>query len=283
MTLPVHLHRVNGYDAPLVEALLQLACTLPGPTPVLGLAGVQGTGKSTLAGQLVHAARSRGRHAVAMSIDDVYLTHAERQRLARDVHPLLATRGPPGTHDVAMACAHIDALRALAPGAELGLPGFDKIADERLPDASWPRCRGPVDLVVVEGWFLKTPPEPAAALAVPLNTLEREHDPDGRWRRHCNTALAAYAPLWSRIDHLVFLQPPGFEVVRRWRWQQEQDLQARHPGRRAMDHAQVLAFIEFFERVSRQALRTLPALADSVIEIDAERRPHGGLQRNKAP
>ena len=79
--------------------------------------------------------------------------------------------------------------------------------------------------------------------------------------------------MWGRIDHLVFLQPPGFEVVRQWRWQQEQDLQARHPHRWAMDHAQVMAFIEFFERVSRQALRTLPALADTVIGIDAMRRP----------
>lgn len=283
MTAPVHPHRVKGYDTALVEAVLQLAFALPGPTPVLGLAGLQGTGKSTLAGQLVRAAQAQGRNAVAMSIDDVYLTHAERQALARGVHPLLATRGPPGTHDVAMACAHLDALRALAPGAGLGLPDFDKIADERLPEAAWTRCHGPVDLVVLEGWFLKTPPEPEAALDDPINALERDQDTDGRWRRYCNAALAGYAPLWSRIDHLVFLQPPGFEVVQDWRWQQELDLQARHPGRRAMDHAQVMAFIEFFERVSRQALRTLPGLADTVIRVDAGRQPQWPLQSSSAP
>lgn len=274
MTPPVHPLPSKGYDDRTVEALLQLAWSLPCGTPVLGLAGVQGTGKSTLAGQLVDAARAQGRNAVAISIDDVYLTRTERQRLAREAHPLLATRGPPGTHDVAMACELIDALRTLGPGNSLGLPGFDKIADERLPREAWQRASGPVDLIVMEGWFLKTPPEPDSALEAPLNALERECDAECRWRRHCNTALAGYAPLWARIDHLVFLQPPGFEVVRQWRWQQEQDLQARHPGRRTMDHAQVMAFIEFFERVSRQALRTLPGLADTVIRIDAQRRPH---------
>lgn len=283
MTPPVHPLSSKGYDDRTVEALLQLAWSLPCGTPVLGLAGVQGTGKSTLAAQLVDAARAQGRNAVAISIDDVYLTRTERQRLAREVHPLLATRGPPGTHDVAMACELIDALRTLGPGNSLGLPGFDKIADERLPCEAWQRASGPVDLIVMEGWFLKTPPESDPALGVPLNALERERDAEGRWRRHCNTALAGYAPLWARIDHLVFLQPPGFEVVRQWRWQQEQDLQARHPGRRTMDHAQVMAFIEFFERVSRQALRTLPELADTVIRIDAQRRPHWPPQASSAP
>jgi D-glycerate 3-kinase len=283
MTPPVHPHPPKAYDEPLVQSLLQLAMSLSGRTPVLGLAGVQGTGKSTLAGQLVRAAQAQGRNAVAMSIDDVYLTLAERQRLAREVHPLLATRGPPGTHDVKMGCDHIDALRALAPDAELGLPEFDKIADDRRPGETWHRCRGPVDLVVLEGWFLKTPPEPAAALEEPINTLERVRDADGRWRRWCNNALASYAPLWSRIDHLVFLQPPGFEVVRQWRWQQELDLQARHPERRAMDHPQVMDFIAYFERVSRQALRTLPVLADTVIGIDAERRPRWPPQSSSAP
>ena len=58
-----------------------------------------------------------------------------------------------------------------------------------------------------------------------------------------------------------------------WRWQQEQTLQAQHPDRKAMSHAQVLRFVQFFERVSRQAMRTLPAIADEVIGLDAQRNP----------
>src|SRR5690606_3777888 len=81
--------------------------------------------------------------------------------------------------------------------------------------------------------------------------------------------------LWQRIDRLLFLQPPGFEVVPDWRWQQEQALQARHPSRPGMTRAQGERFVQHYERVSRQALRTLPAIADRVVALDAERRPVG--------
>src|SRR5690606_18641991 len=144
---------------------------------VYGVTGLQGTGKSTLAAQMAALAAERGHAVAVLSVDDVYLDHDERVRLAREVHPLLATRGPPGTHDVALACCTLDALRA---GEPVALPRFDKLADRRLPEADWPRA-GPVDLVLFEGWFLGTPAEPDSALAEPLNALERDEDPDGRW------------------------------------------------------------------------------------------------------
>src|SRR5690606_41673735 len=66
-----------------------------GRPPVIGVVGAQGCGKTTL------ARAAAGRFGAAqISIDDVYLTRAEREALARDVHPLLLTRGPPGTHDL---------------------------------------------------------------------------------------------------------------------------------------------------------------------------------------
>ena len=96
------------------------------------------------------------------------------------------------------------------------------------------------------------------------------------WRRHCNEALARdYPALWRRVDRLLFLQPPGFEVVPGWRWQQEQSLQAQDPSRRGMTRAQVERFVQHYERVSRQALRTLPAIADLVVALDEARRPVG--------
>jgi hypothetical protein len=100
-------------------------------------------------------------------------------------------------------------------------------------------------------------------LREPLNELERDADPQGIWRAYCNHALADYAPLWERIDRLLFLQGPGFEVVPDWRWQQEVTLQAAHPRRSAMLRGTVERFVLFFERVSRQALRTLPPIAQS--------------------
>ncbi|HEU4813841.1 MAG TPA: kinase [Xanthomonadaceae bacterium] len=237
---------------------------------VHAIAGLQGTGKSTLASQLVAAARDRGVRALALSIDDFYLGRRERLRLGRTVHPLCATRGPPGTHDVPLACEVLDALAARVPTR---LPRFDKIADSRLPSSRWPVARD-IDLVVFEGWFLKVPPQPEPALRAPLNRLEREEDPEGTWRRWSNASLARdYPGLWQRLPWMLFLQGPGFEVVPDWRWEQERTLQAAHPGRRAMDRAQVMRFVQFFERVSRHAMATWPALADALVPLDARRRP----------
>lgn len=261
----------DGHHHPdFIAARLADGLALPARVPVYGLTGLQGTGKSTLAADMAAMARRRGLPVVVLSIDDFYLGRRERQRLARQVHPLLATRGPPGSHDLALLEETLDALRA---GQRVALPRFDKIADRRLPPSRWPKAPAGIRLVVFEGWFHKVPPEGESALAVPINALERDEDPDGGWRHYCNQALADYAPAWERIDHLAWLRGPGFEVVPGWRWQQECTLQAANPGRRAMTRAQVDRFVLFFERVSRQALRTLPAIADEVIALDAARRP----------
>ena len=270
MSAVPHRFSPRRFPQSLVNQALEDALATAQPVPILAISGLQGSGKSTLAAQVVELARSRGLQAAALSIDDVYLTRAQRQRLAGRVHPLLATRGPPGTHDLALALATLDAARA---GQPLWLPRFDKLADERVPQAQWQQLEK-LDLLVFEGWFLGTPAEAEAALQQPLNPLEREADPDGTWRRWCNQALAEHYPaLWQRFDRLWFLQPPGFEVVPQWRWQQEQGLQQAAPGRTGMNRAQVQRFVQFYERVSRQALRSLPAIADRTIALDAQRKP----------
>ncbi|MGO1073751.1 kinase [Lysobacter sp. CA199] len=265
-----------GFDADFVTRVLDDA--LAAGSRVYAISGLQGSGKSTLAAQLAAAAQARGLRSAVLSIDDFYLGRRERQRLGRRVHPLLATRGPPGTHEVALACEVLDRLRA---GQPVRLPRFDKLADTRLPPSRWGRAEA-VDLTVFEGWFLATPAQHAGALAVPVNALERNEDPDGVWRDYCNRALAErYPALWSRLDRVVFLRPPGFEIVVEWRWQQEQALQARNPRRRAMNRAQVERFVQLFERVSRQALARLAGIADWTVDLDARRRVGSVVSRQK--
>jgi len=93
-------------------------------TLVLGLSGAQGTGKSTLARLLKLLLGRLHRMRVAIvSLDDLYLTAAERLHRAEKFHPLLATRGVPGTHDVGLGLRTIAALRE---GQPLALPRFDK-------------------------------------------------------------------------------------------------------------------------------------------------------------
>ena len=266
--MPTHLHPHGGFSDDLVAAVL--GDVLASGARVFAISGVQGSGKSTLAAQLAQASEVQGLRTAVLSIDDVYLDRDARQALARDVHPLLATRGPPGTHDLALAFATLDALRDTGAAA---LPRFDKPGDRRLPRRDWPRVSR-IDLVVLEGWFIGTPAEDEAALRAPINTLERNEDRDATWRRWCNAALARdYPALWARIDRLLFLQPPGFDIVPEWRWQAEQALHADDPSRPAMDRTGIDRFVQHYERVSRQALRTLPAIADTVIALDAARRP----------
>ena len=261
-----------GFPPWLVQQALAASAARAGRgLRVFGICGLQGSGKSTLAAQLVAAARQAGLAAASVSLDDFYLTAAQRRRLARDVHPLLAIRGPPGTHDLDLALETFDALRR---GHTPPLPRFDKLGDDRLAPERWTRPSAPLDLLVFEGWCLGVPAEAEDAMREPLNPLEREEDPDGRWRRGCNTALARdYPPLWAQVDVLWFLQPRGFETVHAWRGEQERALQAAHPGHTGMDDAALDRFIQHYERVSRQALRTMPGIADACVALDSERQP----------
>ena len=261
-----------GFPPWLVQQALAASAARAGRgLRVFGICGLQGSGKSTLAAQLVAAARQAGLAAASVSLDDFYLTAAQRRRLARDVHPLLAIRGPPGTHDLDLALETFDALRR---GLTRPLPRFDKAGDDRLAPEHWADTPAPLDLLVFEGWCLGVPAESEEALREPLNPLERDEDPDGRWRRWCNAALARdYPPLWAQVDVLWFLQPPGFETVHAWRGEQERALQAAHPGHTGMDDAALDRFIQHYERVSRQALRTMPGIADACVALDSERQP----------
>lgn len=265
-----YMPHAAGFPDTLVSAALDDALAQAKPTAILAISGLQGSGKSTFAQQIVELARARGLHAANLSIDDVYLTRSQRERLADRIHPLLATRGPPGTHDLPLA---METFAAIRNGTPLLLPRFDKLADERLPMDQWTPIEQRLDLLVFEGWFVGTPAEDEATLAQPLNALERDADPDGIWRRWCNQALARdYPALWQCCDRLWFLQPPDFAIVPRWRWQQEQSMQAAAPGRSGMTRSQLERFVQFYERVSRQALRSLPDIADRVIALDAQRR-----------
>jgi D-glycerate 3-kinase len=259
--------RSAGFSAEVVGAVLDDA--LAAGDRVYAIAGLQGSGKSTLAAQISALGRARGLRVAVLSLDDTYLGLRDRRRLAREVHPLLATRGPPGTHDLALACETLDALR---DGRRVRAPRFDKLRDRRLPPSRWPWVDA-ADLVLLEGWCLKLPAQSARALRRPINTLERERDPDCVWRHYCNGALERdYPALWSRLPRLLWLQPPGFEPIPNWRWQQERSAiahDARHPG---MSRTEVTRFVQHFERYSRHALRTMPAIADLRLRLDARRR-----------
>ncbi|BCA58286.1 kinase [Sphingomonas sp. HMP6] len=249
-----------------------------GPGPLIyGLCGAQGSGKSTVADGL--AARIAG--VSVLSLDDLYLTKAERSALARRVHPMLATRGVPGTHDIALG---LNILSALRNGERTALPRFDKAMDDRALRASWGGASADTRVLLLEGWCVGARAQPATALAAPVNALEYSEDPNGIWRRFVNDALATeYAALFARIDRLVLLAAPGFDVVPDWRIEQEADLGRHHAGPAAlMSNTQVTRFVAHFERLTRHILLEMPGRADITIKLATDRSPLS-IDRRDAP
>jgi D-glycerate 3-kinase len=245
-----------------------------GDLRVLGVVGTQGSGKSTLASFLeLLLTRVYGLKVVSLSLDDFYLTRGERERLARDVHPLLATRGVPGTHDVVLAVTTIRHL--LSEPGTVKVPRFDKSRDDRKPESQWDSATGPVDAVILEGWCLAAESEDPERLAAPANRLEAEEDPGGAWRHYVNDCLETdYPRLFRMIDKLILLKAPGFQCVYEWRRQQESKL-SRRDGDRVMSEEQLKRFVEHFERITRHCLVTLPQKADLVYELNTRQEITG--------
>lgn len=241
---------------------------------LMGLSGLQGSGKSTLARVIKTQAEARGIPTEVLSLDDFYYSRAEREMLAKEVHPLLRTRGVPGTHEIELLLSVLVGLRKASDKLPVPYPRFDKGRDTRLPPSRWPKVTRPPKLIILEGWALGIRPQSAAALNAPVNELERKEDPDGTWRRWVNKQLRGYQPLWRKLDALIVLQAPNWDVVRRWRSEQEEALIARHAPL-AMDAKAMERFLAHFERLSRHALATLPQLADSWVEYDTERHVTG--------
>jgi D-glycerate 3-kinase len=239
---------------------------------VLGLNGAQGTGKSTLARLLQQLLESvHGLHAAIVSLDDIYLTGAERLQRAQTIHPLLATRGVPGTHDVELG---IRVLRRLREGKPIALPRFDKAKDERCPAAAWPKWEGRCDVVIFEGWCVGARPQRGDELKVPINGLERMEDPTGDWRWYVNRELGGhYQALFAELDLLVMLRPPDFDQVYAWREEQEARLRAAGGGSEVMTPTAVRRFVMHFERLTRFMWEEMPGRADAVVHLGEHHMP----------
>jgi D-glycerate 3-kinase len=246
--------------------------------------GAQGAGKTTLTSFLRLLLQAAwGLSTADVSLDDFYLTRAERQFLGAHVHPLLATRGVPGTHDLGLAQVTLAGLRHCSAQQPCAIPRFDKALDDRCPPADWTRIAEPVDVILFEGWCNHAPLSSAADLVAPINALEESEDPLGIWRRYVNEKLQHYhTQLFNQADLLIHLAIPRFEVVLGWRQLQEDKLAASSAdARRVMTAVQVQRFIQHYERISRGCLAHLPELADVVLSIDAAHNIDGLTINNR--
>jgi len=273
-----------GYEATVAEYVAPLAeriCTLRehlGRPIVVGINGAPGSGKSTFALFLAEwLQRESGLSAVSLSLDDLYLGKHAREELAEKSHPLLRTRGVPGTHDVALGQELLQELTEQSEGCVVRLPVFNKATDDRLQQSEWRSIAAPVDVVLFEGWCVGARPQRDVDLRDPVNALEAQDDTNGRWRSFVNNNLRIdYAELFSRLDALVMLRIPSFDKVFEWRELQEHKLL----GGSGMNAAEIRHFMMYFERLTRHMLARMPDYANTIIDLDDAHDTSGMVNKN---
>ncbi|MCU4674833.1 hypothetical protein N7931_04210 [Catenovulum sp. 2E275] len=267
--LPAHFSQiVEHYYLPLCARLVQLK-KAKSDTLYVAINGSQGSGKSTMAAFLTDLLNKIWQLKVAnLSIDDFYLTRKERKHLAEHIHPLLMTRGVPGTHDIPLA---LQTLKKLAnPNKSVPVVRFNKAIDDRANETQWSYIDGPVDIVILEGWCMGIEAQSEADLYTPINKLESEEDSNAKWRHYVNDQLMNHYPnLFKQFDYLIMLKAPSFDCVYQWRKRQEDKLKANAGLQtHVMSEPELKRFIEHYQRLTEHALTELPTKANVVFNLD---------------
>ncbi|MBL4638412.1 MAG: kinase [Proteobacteria bacterium] len=277
--LPLHYsHTIENWFSPIAAKIFKQQQQTD-KILVLGINGAQGSGKSTLAKLLVQIFdQDFALTAVALSLDDFYYTGQERKHLAQTLHPLLNTRGVPGTHDIPLAIKIVQRL-----SAEEGIchiPRFNKVTDDRYAQAEWTVVSGHVDIIIVEGWCLGAQAQHPDELVIPINDLEAKEDSEQIWRSYVNDQLKLHYPaLFSYIDVWVMLKAPSFDCIYQWRLEQEMKLRstiAQQPrserqNQNLMTEKDIVRFIKFYQRITEHMLKTLPEKVDYLFEMNQQR------------
>ncbi|MDH5764882.1 MAG: hypothetical protein OEZ38_02610 [Gammaproteobacteria bacterium] len=248
---------------------------------IIGVSGAQGSGKSTLSRLLAYLLSEAFNKTVQiLSIDDFYLSKQRRQQLARDIHPLLAVRGVPGTHDVQQGINLLRALRSVETFMPVTLPIFSKAQDDCLPVEEGTVIDHPVDIILFEGWCVGAQPQGEHELSEDINQLEADEDSEGIWRHYVNQQLAGPYQTWFReIDYLIMLKVPDMSSIFDWRLLQEQKLE-KHCLQNNIATAHIMSeheigrFIMYYERITRYLLNEMPSRADVLLELDKQHLIH---------
>ena len=117
---------------------------------IVGLAGGQGTGKTTISSIIKIVLEKYFKLEVfKISIDDFYKTREERYRLSKKIHPMLMTRGVPGTHDVQMMLDFFKKSK-IKKFKNIMLPNFNKSIDDRFNKKKWYKIKRRPDVIIFE-------------------------------------------------------------------------------------------------------------------------------------
>jgi len=236
---------------------------------IIGLAGGQGSGKTTISSILSLILKKYFKlNVFKVSIDDFYKTRRDRRILSKSKHPLLVTRGVPGTHDTDLILKFFKKIKS-SNFKKLEIPKFDKAIDDRCKKDLWYKIKSKPDVIIFEGWCVGAKPQSYSLIKKPINDLEKNEDKDMIWRKHVNNKLKKeYKKIFSKIDHFIFIKIPNFKVVFKWRSLQESKIKKNsYSNKKIMSHNELKRFIMFYERITLQMIKDLSKSASMLMTL----------------
>ena len=233
------------------------------------VSGSQGSGKSTLAKLFKSVIENIYKKKVMLlSIDDYYLSKNQRLKLSKKIHPLLLTRGVPGTHDIKGLKSHINDFQKLH--FPIIAPIFNKLKDNI---SNKKKVIKSAEILLLEGWCCGSKPVNKKYLFKNINNLENLYDKNKVWRKYYNSQLLnEYKAVFSLFDKLIFIQAPSFNSVLKWRYTQEKNNADKANIAKFMSITELKQFIQHYEKLTKWMMKTMPAKADMLLKIDENQR-----------
>ena len=239
---------------------------------LIGLSGGQGTGKTTISSILKIILTKYFRLSVfKISIDDLYKTRKDRISLSKKIHPLLKTRGVPGTHDVNFM---FDFLKKIKKKRfkHHRIPKFNKAIDDRLKRKSWYLIKRVPDVIIFEGWCVGARAEKKNTLKKSINPLEKKEDKNLKWRKFVNRQLQTkYKKLFSKLNSLLFLKAGSFKLLQSWRLKQETLLKLNSKNKannKVMSKSEILTFMQTYQRITQNMFKFAPKYSSIVLNLN---------------
>ena len=239
---------------------------------IIGLAGGQGTGKTTITSIISIILKKYFKLDIfKISIDDFYKTRKQRTLLSKNKHSLLMTRGVPGTHDIDIMLNFFKKIK-VKNFKILKLPKFNKGVDDRCKQSLWYKIQSKPDVVILEGWCVGARSQNYKELKKPVNSLEKIHDQNFKWRQYVNYQLKTkYKKLFNQLDYILFLKVKNFSLLRRWRLKQEKKLWLKSKNKKnlkIMNKSEVKNFMDTYQRITQQMFKDMPKYSSIVMNLN---------------
>ena len=191
-----------------------------------------------------------------------------KDKLAKTIHPLLLTRGVPGTHDIKKLYQDINQFNKQK--FPITIPFFDKINDDV---ASKRKIINKAQILLLEGWCCGSLPIEKKYLNQNINQLELKYDKKNSWRKYYNSKLKnEYKKVFSMFNKKIYMQPPSFKYVLKWRSLQEKSNANKSNSKNFMSKDILKKFIQHYEKITKWMMKTMPYEVDILIKIDKSQK-----------